>query len=89
MREGTVPSVAGMATARVCWSGNRQAVRLPKVFRFRGSEVEIFRRGDEMVLREIGSRGLARAFEFIARLPAEIDDRDDTPPRERRESWTG
>ena len=33
-------------------SGNSQAVRLPKEFRFDGDEVEIFRRGDEVVLRE-------------------------------------
>src|SRR3954469_5320372 len=43
-----------MATARVFRSGNSQAVRLPKQFRVRGAEVEIFRRGDEIVLREKG-----------------------------------
>ena len=52
-----------MATARVFRSGNSQAVRLPKEFRLKGKEVEIFRRGDEIVLREKG-KGLARAFEI-------------------------
>lgn len=33
-------------------SGNSQAVRLPKEFRFKSKTVEIFRRGDEVVLRE-------------------------------------
>ena len=33
-------------------SGNSQAVRLPKAFRFNSKTVEIFRRGDEVVLRE-------------------------------------
>lgn len=33
-------------------SGNSQAVRLPKEFRFTTKTVEIFRRGDEVVLRE-------------------------------------
>jgi antitoxin VapB len=33
--------------ARVFWSGSRQAVLLPKSFRFASKEVEIFRRGDE------------------------------------------
>lgn len=33
-------------------SGNSQAVRLPKEFRFTAKTVEIFRRGDEVVLRE-------------------------------------
>jgi antitoxin VapB len=72
-----------MATARVFKSGNSQAVRLPKEFRFDGAEVEIFRRGDEVVLREKGP-GLTRAFELIASLPEEIDDRDDRPPPERK-----
>ena len=43
-----------MATARVFRSGNSQAVRLPKEFRLKSKEVEIFRRGDEIVLREMG-----------------------------------
>jgi antitoxin VapB len=33
-------------------SGNSQAVRLPKEFRLNSSEVQIFRRGDDIVLRE-------------------------------------
>ena len=41
-----------MGTARVFKSGNSQAVRLPKQFRVKTDEVEIFRRGDEIVLRE-------------------------------------
>jgi antitoxin VapB len=41
-----------MTTARVFKSGNSQAVRLPKEFRFESSEVEIFRRGNEIILRE-------------------------------------
>jgi antitoxin VapB len=72
-----------MATARVFKSGNSQAVRLPKQFRFRGNEVEIFRRGDEVVLRE-KSRGMMRAFEIIASLPIEdLAEERDTPPEER------
>ena len=41
-----------MATAKVFKSGNSQAVRLPKAFRVQSKEVEISRRGDEIVLRE-------------------------------------
>lgn len=41
-----------MSTARVFRSGNSQAVRLPKQFRLKTKEAEIFRRGDEIVLRE-------------------------------------
>ena len=60
-----------MATTRVFRSGNSQAVRLPKEFRFDGDEVEIFRRGDEVVLRE-KTQGMARAFEIIANLPLDV-----------------
>jgi antitoxin VapB len=60
-----------MATARVFRSGNSQAVRLPKQFRLKSKEVEILRRGDEIVLRE--KRGtMVRAFELLASLPDDI-----------------
>ncbi len=61
-----------MTTAKVFRSGNSQAVRLPKQFRFKSKEVEIFRRGDEVVLRE-KDRTLTRAFELIANLPDDFD----------------
>jgi antitoxin VapB len=61
-----------MATARVFKSGNSQAVRLPKEFQFSGREVEIFRRGDEVVLRQ-KPRGMERAFEIIANLDINVD----------------
>ena len=63
-----------MGTARVFRSGNSQAVRLPKQFRLKSQEVEIFRRGDEIVLREKGS-DLVRAFELLAELPDDIEIR--------------
>jgi antitoxin VapB len=52
----------------VFWLGKSQAVRLPKEFRLKSKEVEIFRRGEEIVLRE-KENGLARAFEILANLP--------------------
>ena len=61
-----------MGTARVFKSGNSQAVRLPKEFRFNSDEVEIFRRGDEVVLRE-KTRTMSRAFDLIANLPLDWD----------------
>jgi antitoxin VapB len=39
-------------TTTVFVSGNSQAVRLPKEFRVNSKIVEIFKRGDEIVLRE-------------------------------------
>jgi antitoxin VapB len=38
-----------MTTAKVFRSGNSQAVRRPKEFRFKAKEVEVFRRGNEVV----------------------------------------
>ena len=60
-----------MTTAKVFRSGNSQAVRLPKQFRLRSKEVEIYRRGDEIVLRETPAN-IARAFEILASLPKEV-----------------
>jgi antitoxin VapB len=71
-----------MSTARVFRSGNSQAVRLPKEFRFDSEEVEIFRRGDEVVLRE-KTRDMQRAFQLLADLPLR-DGRIDTPPQPRK-----
>jgi antitoxin VapB len=39
-----------MITAKLFKHGGSQAVRLPKAFRFKGSEVAIERRGDEVIL---------------------------------------
>jgi antitoxin VapB len=54
-----------MKTAKIFKSGNSQAVRLPKELQFDVSEVEIFRRGDEIVLRK-KPQNLARVFELLA-----------------------
>jgi antitoxin VapB len=74
-----------MAKARVFRSGNSQAVRLPKQFQIDADEVEIFRRGDEIVLRK-RPENLARAFELLASLPADAmpDERRDLPPQKRK-----
>jgi len=70
-----------MPRARIFRSGNSQAVRLPKEFRFRSQEVEIFRRGEEVVLREVRP-GLGRVLDLLQELPDEIFSgiRDDRPP---------
>ena len=74
-----------MATAKVFRSGNSQAVRLPKQFRVKAKELEISRRGDEIVLRE--KRGnLSRAFDLLAGLPEdfEIPRREKDKPQKRK-----
>lgn len=73
-----------MTTAKVFRSGNSQAVRLPKEFRFKAKEVEVFRRGDEVVLRE-KLDNMVRAYELILDLPDDlkIHERDQDIPQER------
>lgn len=74
-----------MPTAKVFRSGNSQAVRLPKQFRLKSKEVEIFRRGDEVVLRE-KNRDIRRAFDLLAGLPDdfEVPDRNNDRPQKRK-----
>ena len=76
-----------MTTAQVFMSGNSQAVRIPREFRLDVSEVEIFRRGDELVLRKL-RLNLSEAFVLLASMPEDFmaDGRQDDVPQER-EAW--
>jgi antitoxin VapB len=56
-----------MAITKVFRSGNSQAVRIPRNLRIRSSQVEIFRRGDEIVLRE-QPESLRDAFRSLTEL---------------------
>lgn len=73
-----------MAIARVFKSGDGQAVQLPPQFRLNATEVEIFRRGDEIILRE-RPHGMADAYALISQLPTDMfeDERLDSPPQTR------
>jgi antitoxin VapB len=63
-----------LGTARIFRSGNSQAVRLPKQFRLKSKEVEIFRRGD------------VRAFDLLASLPDDLElaGREKDQPQKRK-----
>ncbi|OYY74694.1 MAG: antitoxin [Gammaproteobacteria bacterium 28-57-27] len=75
-----------MSYARVFKSGNSQAVRLPKEFRVNVDKVLIFRRGDEIVLREhpISAEAI---FDSLQTFPDDFmcDGREDTVPQERED----
>lgn len=75
-----------MLHAKVFKSGNSQAVRLPKDFNFDVAEVEIFRRGDEVVLRKPRQTGQA-IYEALSRIELPEDFPDDIAdrPAEARE----
>lgn len=63
-------------TTTVFTSGNSQAVRLPKEFRFTTKQVLIERRGDEIVLRErpLMVSDIIHQLPFVDDLPADIED---------------
>lgn len=71
-----------MNTARIFVSGNSQAVRLPKAFRFDVEEVSIFRRGDEVVLKPIPKSGVC-VFDALTQMPKDMAwaDRQDAEPQ--------
>jgi antitoxin VapB len=73
-----------MTFARVFQSGNSQAVRLPREFRLNVDQVEIFRHGNDIVLRERPVNG-AEIFDRLAALPNGFmaEGRNDTPAQER------
>jgi antitoxin VapB len=75
-----------MDTAKIIKEGNSQTVRLPKGYQFDVSEVQIFRRGDEIVLKR-KPKTLAKAFELLTEMS---DDFMATgrcqPPAQHRES---
>lgn len=78
MRNSTTPiqPTSIKQTTTVFTSGNSQAVRLPKEFRFNSKTVEISRRGNEIVLRErplmVGD--VIGKFPPINGLPDDVED---------------
>jgi antitoxin VapB len=69
-----------MDTAKIFKSGNSQAVRLPKDFQFDVPEVEIFRRGDEVVLRK-KPKNLAQIFELLTNLSEDFMENGRNQPQ--------
>ncbi len=76
-----------MSTAKIFKSGNSQAVRLPKDFQFDVSEVEIFRRGDDVVLRR-KPRNLTRVFDLLTGMSDDfMGDGRNQPSAQERDSF--
>ncbi len=73
-----------MTTAKIFQHGGSQAVRLPKAFRFEGTEVLIEKRDDEVILKPVPHPKF-RTFSEIARYLAEkfpdAGDFPEPPPR--------
>lgn len=76
-------------TAKIFWSGNSQAVRLPKEFRFEPGteEVAIRREGEQIILEPVKAEewpddfwrafeGMPKGFERPAQVPQKREDLD-------------
>jgi antitoxin VapB len=76
--------MTALTIAKIFKNGNSQAVRLPKSFQFDVDEVEILRRGDEVILRK-PRRNLSEVFDLLATMPEDFfaEGRDDPPPQDR------
>ncbi|MEO8353923.1 MAG: AbrB/MazE/SpoVT family DNA-binding domain-containing protein [Chthoniobacteraceae bacterium] len=66
-------------TAKLFKHGGSQAVRLPKAFRFEGTEVEIEKRGTEVVLRPKSNRTFKTWKALMDHLEREFPDLADFP----------
>lgn len=76
--------------AKIFQSGNSQAVRIPKQFRFDGDVVEIFKRGDELILKP-KPKNLGAVFQLLSEMPEDFmaegrpENEDDLP--QQRETF--
>lgn len=73
-----------MQTTKVFKSGNSMAVRLPKDFQIQSENVEIFKRGNDIIIREIPTN-LSEAFSLLQQLPDDFleNGRKDSKPQTR------
>jgi antitoxin VapB len=71
-------------TVKIERRGASQSVRLPDDFQFDADEVEILRRGDEVILRK-KRQNLREAFDLLASMPDDFfaEGREDAPPEVR------
>ena len=75
-------------TAKIFKHGRSQAVRLPKEFRLKVTEVELIRQGDDIVIRQPKEVSLMDGYNALAGVADDFfkDGRNDPPP-EPIEGW--
>lgn len=73
-----------MIITKVFTSGNSQAVRIPKEFRFNSDEVEITKENGVVIIRE-RQHDLSDVFELFGKMSDDAFDfeRNDNPPQKR------
>lgn len=69
--------------ARVFWSGNSQAVRLPKAFRLDATEVVVSRDGPRIVLQPVARKWSERFLKTFGAIP-DIERPPQPAPQKRR-----
>lgn len=68
--DGMYQHLSGIRTrAKLFWTGRSQAVRLPKEFRFEGSEVEIRREGTKVILEPV-----TEDDDWVSRIAGKFDE---------------
>ncbi|MBR9979596.1 MAG: antitoxin [Desulfatitalea sp.] len=75
-----------MEKAKLFQNGSSQAVRLPKEFRMPGTEVKIFKKGNQVILEPIAHNWDA-FFEALDEFPDDFmaDGRNQPPMQKRQE----
>ena len=78
-----------MTTAKIFQHGGSQAVRLPKAFRFKGTEVLIEKREDTVILRPVSSspadlRTVGDVSRYFSEQDADAASFPEPPPRPRK-----
>ena len=75
-----------MTIARVIQAGDHQTIELPQEFHFDSDEVEVFRRGNEVILRQ-KPKNAATIFDLLSILPEDFmsDGRSDEEPQSRED----
>lgn len=74
-----------MDTAKIFKTGRSQAVRLPKRYRFAGSEVLIRKEGNNVILSPISRKGALEAFLALPCCPDFSIERDTAQKAQKRE----
>lgn len=63
---------------KVFQSGNSQAVRIPKEYQLADNEVEIVKRGNELVIRPIKKQDASILFDILTSFAGTIEREDVT-----------
>jgi len=76
-----------METAKLFQNGNSQAVRLPREFRIPGTEVKIYKRGNQVILEPLEATWDS-LFESLSEFPDDfLKDGRKQPAMQERESF--